>query len=75
MEGKNRRNVLQDTGFFISYALFNWENGDTDYDGGMKKEKVTNTFERESLTVMWEPKMNLANVPKKIARFEKCPLK
>jgi len=52
MEGKNRRNVLQDTGFFISYALFNWENGDTDYDGGMKKEKVTNTFERESLTVM-----------------------
>jgi len=52
MEGKTRRNVLQDTGFFISYALFNWENRVTDYDGMMKKEKDTNTFERESLTVM-----------------------
>jgi len=65
MEEKTRRNVFQDTGFFISYILFEWGKRVTEYDRGVKnKKKDTNTFERDSLTVMWEPILNFANVPK-----------
>ena len=60
---KNRCNVLQGTGFFI-YVLFDGKNRVKDNDRRVKKEKETNTFERDSLTVMSELMLNLSNVPK-----------